>query len=156
MKPLHILLALILSAPMALAQDTSVADPPFDTTAVHAAGPFAAQDVSLDAQLFTTRPVVVFADSPADPNFQRQMELLARNYDALAERDVIVVTDTDPEARGEWRLRFRPRGFSLVILDKDLRPATRKPMPWDLREITAAIDRFPLRRQEVLERFPGR
>ena len=31
----------------------------------------------------------------------------------------------------------------------------RKPLPWDVREITAAIDKLPLRRQEVLERNPA-
>ncbi|HBU14399.1 MAG TPA: methylmalonyl-CoA epimerase, partial [Gemmobacter sp.] len=32
----------------------------------------------------------------------------------------------------------------------------RKPLPWDLREITRAIDKFPLRRQEMLDQHPGR
>jgi hypothetical protein len=31
----------------------------------------------------------------------------------------------------------------------------RKPQPWSVREITRAIDRFPLRRQEMLERRPS-
>ena len=31
----------------------------------------------------------------------------------------------------------------------------RKPAPWDVREITRAIDKFPLARQEILERFPS-
>lgn len=156
MKPFSLIFALMLAAPMALAQDAPPVDPAATSAAATAAGPFAATEVALDAQLFVTRPVVVFADSEADPNFHRQMELLSRGYDLLAERDVIVVTDTDPAARGEWRQRFRPRGFGLVILDKDLKPAIRKPLPLDVREITAAIDKFPLRRQEVLERFPGR
>ena len=57
--------------------------------------------------------------------------------------------DTDPEARTEWRKKLRPRGFSLVILDKDLKTTLRKPLPWDVREITHAIDKFPIRRQEI-------
>ncbi|NJM81660.1 MAG: DUF4174 domain-containing protein [Tabrizicola sp.] len=99
--------------------------------------------------------MVVFADSPKDPNYIRQMELLARAYPSLAERDVILITDTDPAARSEWRRKLRPRGFSLVIMDKDLRPVIRKPLPWDVREITHAIDKMPLRRQELLERNPA-
>jgi len=118
-------------------------------------GPLPANDVVLADQLYVTRPLVVFADSPNDPNFIRQMELLAEGYPVLAERDVLVVTDTDPAARSEWRLELRPRGFSLVIVDKDLKPVIRKPSPWTVREITAAIDKLPTRRQEVLERNPA-
>ncbi|MDM7932147.1 DUF4174 domain-containing protein [Tabrizicola sp.] len=118
-------------------------------------GPLSAADVVFDDQMFVKRPIVVFADSPVDPNFIRQMDLLARAYPALEERDVVLVTDTDPAARSEWRTKLRPRGFSLVIMDKDLRPVVRKPLPWDVREITATIDKMPLRRQEILERNPA-
>jgi hypothetical protein len=118
-------------------------------------GPVAAAEVVFDEQLYVKRPIVVFADSPNDPAFIRQMELLAQSYPALEERDVVLVTDTDPEARSEWRQKLRPRGFSLVIMDKDLSPVVRKPLPWDVREISNAIDKMPLRRQELLERNPA-
>jgi hypothetical protein len=117
--------------------------------------PQPASDVVFADQLYVKRPIVVFADSPNDPNFVRQIDLLSRAYPELAQRDVILVTDTDPEARSEWRQKLRPRGFSLVIMDKDLRPVVRKPLPWDVREITAAIDKMPLRRTEILERNPA-
>ncbi len=114
--------------------------------------PVPAAEVVLADLLYQKRPVVVFADSPNDPNFVRQMELLERGSDELAERDVILIVDTDPAAKSEIRQKLRPRGFSLVLMDKDGRPVIRKPLPWDLREITRAIDKFPLRRQEILER----
>ena len=117
--------------------------------------PQAAAEVVFADQLYVTRPIVVFADAPNDPNYLRQMELLARAYPDLAERDVIVITDTDPAAKTEWRQRLRPNGFSLVIMDKDLQPVVRKPLPWDVREITHAIDKMPLRRTEILERNPA-
>jgi len=101
--------------------------------------------------MYVKRPVVVFADSPNDPNFIRQMELIQREPGDLAERDVIVITDTDPDAQTEVRKKLRPRGFSLVLLDKDLKPVIRKPLPWEVREITHAIDKFPLRRQEIMQ-----
>lgn len=142
MKPLYILLAALVPL---MAQ---AGDPP-------ALAPVAAADISFDAQMFVSRPVVVFADSPADPNFHRQMDLLRRDPAALALRDVVVVTDTDPATPSEWRLKLRPRGFSLVIVDKDLKPVIRKPLPWDVREIVAAIDKLPTRRQEMLERNPA-
>lgn len=111
--------------------------------------PNQAAEVVLGDLLYVKRPIAVFADSPNDPNFIRQMELLARDPKALESRDVIVVVDTDPEARSEWRQKLRPRGFSLVLMDKDLKPVIRKPLPWEVREITNAIDKFPLRRQEI-------
>jgi hypothetical protein len=117
--------------------------------------PQAAADVVFQDLLYQKRPLVVFADSPEDPSYVRQMMLLERAYPDLAERDVIVITDTDPAAKTEWRTKLRPRGFSLVIMDKDLRPVVRKPLPWDVREITHAIDKLPLRRQEILERNPA-
>ena len=124
---------------------------PLHAGAEVASAPQPAQSVVFADQMYLTRPVVVFADSPADPSYIRQMELLARDYPELVARDVIVITDTDPAAKSEWRLKLRPRGFSMVILDKDLKPVIRKPIPWDVREITHAIDKLPSRRQELQE-----
>lgn len=112
-------------------------------------GPMAATDIVLADLKFIRRPVVVFADSPNDPSFIRQMELINMGLPALAERDVVVITDTDPDARSDLRQKLRPRGFSLVLMDKDQRGVLRKPLPWDVREIVNAIDKFPLRRQEI-------
>jgi hypothetical protein len=120
-----------------------------------AVGPIAAADVVLDELMFLRRPVVVFADSPADPTFIRQMQLIERDLPALDQRDVVVIVDTDPAAKSAIRQKLRPRGFSLVLMEKDLKPVIRKPLPWDVREIVAAIDKFPLRRQEMLERQPS-
>lgn len=111
--------------------------------------PATGAEVVLADLMYVKRPVVVFADSPNDPNFQRQMGLLARDFAALDARDVIVITDTDPNAKSEIRTKLRPRGFSLVLMDKDLKTTLRKPLPWDVREITHAIDKFPIRRQEI-------
>lgn len=111
--------------------------------------PVPASEVVLDELMYVKRPLVVFADSPNDPNFIRQMDLIGRDAASLLARDVVVITDTDPAARSELRKKLRPRGFSLVILDKDLKTTLRKPLPWDVREITHAIDKFPLRRQEI-------
>jgi hypothetical protein len=141
MKTLYVLVLAIFLPIKVMAEDTFAPQP--------------AATVVFADQLYVTRPLVVFADSDRDPNFIRQMELLALDYDDLATRDVIIVTDTDPAAATEWRTKLRPRGFSLVLMDKDLKPVLRKPLPWDVREITHAIDKLPLRRQEVLEQNPA-
>ena len=112
-------------------------------------------DVVLADLMYVKRPVVVFADSPNDPNFQRQMGLLARDFAALEARDVIVITDTDPAAKSEIRTKLRPRGFSLVLMDKDWKPMIRKPLPWEGREIVNSIDKMPIARTEALEKNPA-
>ncbi|WP_145103950.1 DUF4174 domain-containing protein [Cereibacter sediminicola] len=118
-------------------------------------GPVDAHGLTLSQFLWTKRPVVVFADTPADPNFVRQMQMIDARLDHLDERDVIVITDTDPAEPSEIRRALHPRGFSLVLLDKDGQVKLRKPLPWDVREIGRAIDKFPLRRDELLERNPA-
>lgn len=114
----------------------------------------AAEVVEADL-LFLRRPVVVFADSPNDPAFVRQMELLKRYYAELDARDVILITDTDPAAASSLRKKLRPRGFSLVLMDKDWKPMIRKPLPWDGREIVNSIDKMPIARSEALEKNPA-
>jgi hypothetical protein len=111
--------------------------------------------VTLDEFLWLKRPIVVFADTPNDPAFQRQMQRINADLAPLEERDVVILTDTDPAARTEVRQRLRPRGFSLVLMDKDGEVKRRNPAPWGVRDITHAIDRFPLRRQEMLEQRPA-
>ncbi|TCO69292.1 DUF4174 domain-containing protein [Rhodovulum euryhalinum] len=111
-----------------------------------------ARDVTLAEFQWIARPVVVFADSPADPRFREQMEYLTARMDELALRDVVVIVDTDPAARTELRLALRPRGFMLAILGKDGRVNLRKPAPWDVREISRSIDKMPLRQQEIRDR----
>ena len=108
-----------------------------------------AVDVDLADFLWVARPVVVFADTEADPAFQQQVKYLAARMDALVGRDVVVLTDTDPAAMSDIRRKLRPRGFMLAILGKDGGVKLRKPFPWDVREITHAIDKFPLRKQEL-------
>lgn len=150
MKPLHVVVLSCFLPFAALAQEAS--EPATgEATEAPAYAPVAAADVVFADLLFVSRPVVVFADSPNDPNFIRQMDLIGRGLAELEARDVIVITDTDPAARSEIRQKLRPRGFSLVLMDKDLRPVIRKPLPWDVREITHAIDKFPLRRQEIMQ-----
>ncbi|MEY3309407.1 MAG: hypothetical protein RLZZ413_3445 [Pseudomonadota bacterium] len=145
MKLLHIL---VLSCFLPLAAAAQDAPAP-------AFGPVDAAGVTLDEFLWLKRPIVVFADTPNDPAFQRQMQRITADLAPLEERDVVILTDTDPAARTEVRQRLRPRGFSLVLMDKDGEVKRRNPAPWGVRDITHAIDRFPLRRQEMLEQRPA-
>ncbi len=150
-------------AGMASAQQESVSDTFSEASADSVAEPPAeeiapdlpelrivdAAEVTLDDFLWQNRLIVVFADTPADPRFQEQIDLLNAWPDALIEREVVVIVDTDPSARTSVRLKLRPRGFQLALLAKDGKVNLRKPFAWDVREITHAIDKWPLRQQEL-------
>lgn len=151
---LAILSAAILAWPAA-AQETVAAEPSAGASeeSPRSLDPLEASSTDLDRFLWTRRPVVVFADTPADPRFQQQMELLGSRPEGLIERDVVVIVDTDPEARSAIRAALRPRGFVLVLIAKDGTVNQRKPFPWDAREIERVIDKWPLRQQEIRERI---
>jgi hypothetical protein len=110
-------------------------------------------DVDLSEFLWIKRPIVVFADTPNDPRFLEQMNFLSADIPAILTRDIIVLTDTDPDAKSELRRTLRPRGFMLVLMDKDGGVKLRKPAPWDMREISRSIDKWPTRQQEIRERL---
>lgn len=111
-----------------------------------------AGESDLSEFLWVKRPIVVFADSPADPRYQEQIEMLAEDIDRLIERDAVILTDTDPAEQSPLRKKLRPRGFMLVLVGKDGHVDLRKPHPWTVREITRSIDKTPERQREVDQR----
>ena len=113
-----------------------------ETTTDTAERPLVTDADDIEQFRFTAVPLVVFADTPNDPRFIRQMEFLEARKDALFDRDVVVLTDTDPEALSPLRRDLRPRGFSVVLIDKNGRVNLRKPEPWNVRELTRTIDRM--------------
>ncbi len=113
------------------------------------------KDIVLEDFLWLNRLIIVFADSPRDPVFQEQLELLKERPGDLLERDVVVVVDTDPKNPSALRQKLRPRGFGLVFVDKDGLVKLRKPAPWDVREISRSIDKTELRQQELREERAG-
>ncbi|MCB2094978.1 MAG: DUF4174 domain-containing protein [Rhodobacteraceae bacterium] len=141
-----LILALACLMPIASAAQTSPG-----TTAI-AFAPVTQAEVRLEDFLWLKRPVVVFAQTPADPAFIEQMRLLEAFWSELEDRDVVVITDTDPGANSAIREKLRPRGFMLVLIGKDGQIVLRKPTPWDVRELSRTIDKLPLRREEIRNR----
>ena len=123
------------------------ADATADAEAIRPAG-----DTELSEFKWVSRPIVVFADSPEDARFAEQMEKLTDGLEQLLERDVVILTDTDPAAASPLRQKLRPRGFVLVLVGKDGGIKFRKPLPWTVREITRSIDKMPMRQREIRER----
>jgi hypothetical protein len=138
------LISLVIAGLIASSSSIAAAD---DEVVVWA--PLSADEVNLNDFLWVARPVVVFADTPADPRFVEQMTLLAERPEELIERDVVVIVDTDPAAKSELRTALRPRGYMMVIIAKDGAVTLRKPSPWTVREITRQIDKMPLRQEEI-------
>ncbi|MEP5760074.1 MAG: DUF4174 domain-containing protein [Litoreibacter sp.] len=106
-------------------------------------------DTNLDDFIWEKRPIVVFADSDQDPRFREQLELLEARIEFLEDRDVVILTDTDPAGASELRRKLRPRGFMMVLIGKDGGVKLRKPFPWSVRELSRTIDKMPLRREEL-------
>jgi hypothetical protein len=109
----------------------------------------AVEQPTLEDLRWVARPVVVFADSPADPRFAQQISMLDERLPELEDRDVVILIDTDPDAAGPLRKELRPRGFNLVLIDKDGAVVQRRPAPTTARELINLIDRLPSRRQET-------
>ncbi len=109
-------------------------------------------NADLEEYLWLNRVFVVFADTERDPRYIKQIELLEEFPEELIERDVVVFTDTDPAAKSALRKRLRPRGFMMALVGKDGIVYLRKPEPWTVREISASIDKNPLRQQEIRDR----
>jgi hypothetical protein len=105
--------------------------------------------LTLEDFLWVSRPIIIFADSPADPRVAEQLQLLASRPEPLLERDVVILVDTDPSASSAIRTALRPRGFSLVVMQKDGAVGFRRPSPRDVREIIRGIDNFSFRQEEL-------
>lgn len=95
------------------------------------------------------RPVIIFADSEKDPRFQRQVASLSARPDDMAERDVVILMDTDPAANSELRQMFRPRDFQILLIGKDGEIKLRRPHPITAEDLNRQIDRMPMRRREM-------
>ena len=108
---------------------------------------FDASEVDLADFKWVARPVVVFAESPADPAFREQVDLLTERLDELVERDVVLITDTSPDEKSDIRRKLRPRGFMLTLIGKDGGIKRRAELDTDLREIFLQIDAMPMRRE---------
>ena len=144
---MNIALAALIALPAAAQDQTVLERWTEDRTQV-----FDGAEINLDELTWVVRPLVVFADTPSDLRFQQQMDLILAEVDRLAERDVMIIVDTDDETMSDVRTTLRPRGYMMALVGKDGRVALRKPEPWSVRELSRSIDKMPLRQQEISDR----
>lgn len=155
MRPIFLALAASLTiagqTPAQTAIDT-IAAAETGETGMDAIGPLEARDatlLTLEEFQWVARPIIIFADSPNDPRVAEQLALLAARPAPLLERDVVILVDTEPSARSAIRTELRPRGFSIVVMQKDGAVGFRRPSPRDVREIIRGIDNFSFRQEEL-------
>ena len=120
------LIAALVVAPVAQAQEAVQTPPVF--------APIEAPGADLAALRNVARPIVVFADTPDDPAFAEQMRLLSARWAELAERGVVVITDTDPAAESAVRRALRPRACATSLTSLPRRSCA----PWRVRALVAA------------------
>ncbi|MBT9385551.1 DUF4174 domain-containing protein [Pseudooceanicola sp. CBS1P-1] len=109
--------------------------------------PPAARD--LDPMRWQKRPVLIFAPSESDPAYREQRALLEAAQPALQERDIVVLSDTDPAAGGALRKRLDPQGFTVMLVGKDGGIKITERTPLSVERLVETIDRMPMRRREV-------
>jgi hypothetical protein len=112
-----------------------------------AAGPDA-----LAGLLWKARPLVVVADQPTDPRFQKQIAGLEGRGRALEDYDIKLIAVTGESAALRRKLRLPAAGFAVALVGKDggVKEAWRNPVDPD--RIFALIDTMPMRRDEVRRR----
>lgn len=101
---------------------------------------------NLERYQWQSRPLVIFAPSPQDARYQQQIALLKQNPAALAERDIVVLSDTDPAQHGRLRSELNPRGFEVVLVGKDGGMKMRETEPLTAEILFSTIDKMPMRR----------
>lgn len=95
------------------------------------------------------RPLVIFAPSKTDPAYVAQMAMLEKQKSELAERDIIVLSDTSPMANGILRKQLNPKGFEVVLVGKDGGMKLREQTPLDTEVLLSTIDKMPMRQARL-------
>ena len=95
------------------------------------------------------RPLVIFAPSKTDPAYVEQMAMLEKHKSELAEREIIVLSDTSPNENGTLRKQLNPKGFEVVLVGKDGGMKLRETTPLSTEVLLSTIDRMPMRQARL-------
>ena len=98
---------------------------------------------------WTHRPVLIFANSETEPAYVEQRAALEAAVDGLVERDIVVLSDTDPAGQGPLRRLFGAEGFEVLLIGKDGEVKLRQAEPLSVDALFVVIDAMPMRRQEM-------
>ncbi|SDG27223.1 DUF4174 domain-containing protein [Alloyangia pacifica] len=113
--------------------------------------PLPAMQKDLGELRWNNRPVLLFAPSAGDANYETQMELFRRSEEALRARDIVVLSDLEPRDPSPIRQAFSPGGFKLVLVGKDGGVKLEEDAVLAPETLFEVIDRMPMRRRELSE-----
>jgi hypothetical protein len=114
----------------------------------------------LDALLWHSRVLLVFAPRTGDPGLAEQERLLAGDRSGFADRDLRVVRVAGDTVTGlsasaadlRHAYGIAPDTFAVRLVGKDGHVATRADRPVASSELFATIDAMPMRRDELRRR----
>ncbi|MFD1343477.1 DUF4174 domain-containing protein [Litorisediminicola beolgyonensis] len=104
---------------------------------------------SLVGLKWENRPVVIFAPSRAHPGYGKQRKILEEVRDGLIDRDIVVLSDTDPAQEGALRDRYGAHEFEVLLIGKDGAIKLRRTEPVSAQELFETIDAMPMRQREM-------
>jgi hypothetical protein len=105
----------------------------------------------LEAYRWSARPVLVFAPDSDDARYTEQIALLRAAEAGLAERDIVVLTDTAPDEKGRLRAALAVDGFEVLLVGKDGGVKLRQETPLSVDDLFATIDAMPMRQREMAD-----
>jgi hypothetical protein len=118
--------------------------------------------VSLTTLRDSSRPLLIFAPKPDDPQLQIQLRRLRDNAAAVSERDIVVIAipyespaptpaTFTVEGAQSARLRFNvaPADFTVILIGKDGGEKLRSHKPLTIDQLNNTIDAMPMRQQEM-------
>ena len=103
---------------------------------------------ALESYLWKNRLLLVFSPSSRNPLLLDQLEKLRAVRSGLVERDLLVLTDTEPEQAGDLRDELVIEGFEVLLIGKDGGVKARSQAPVTSEELFTTIDAMPMRRRE--------
>lgn len=108
--------------------------------------PLSPESAELNQYKWQKRPLVIFAPFKNDADYLQQMAMLEKNKVQLAERDIVVLSDTAPKDHGKLRAQLNPKGFEVVLVGKDGGMKLRDQKPISAEVLFSTIDQMPMRR----------
>ena len=123
---------------------------------------------TLAAQRGQSRPLLIFAPRPNDPQLQIQLRILNEHAPESHDREIVPIalpfqspsptalqlTNDDAEATRR-RFHIAPGDFTVILLGKDGGEKLRARKPIPMAKLSRTIDGMPMRQDEMRERSRG-
>ena len=117
---------------------------------------------TLGAQRNVTRPLLIFASKPDDPQMGIQLRILAEHAAEAQDRQIVPIalsynnpgpgalqlSATESEA-ARRRFHVQPGEFVVILLGKDGESKLRAAKPMPMSKLEETVDSMPMRQEEV-------